>query len=96
MRRGVWLACGLAVMMIACATLHTSPAQAGKRLALVIGNNDYENVPKLQKAVNDAGAISQELAKHYMKIPPKTQSMQVQLTYADGTTSPVRSFTAPK
>jgi uncharacterized caspase-like protein len=63
MRRGVWLACGLAVMMIACATLHTSPAQAGKRLALVIGNNDYENVPKLQKAVNDAGAISQELAK---------------------------------
>jgi hypothetical protein len=32
----------------------------------------------------------------YMKIPPKTQSMQVQLTYADGTTSPVRSFTAPK
>jgi hypothetical protein len=51
MRRGVWLACGLAVMMIACATLHTSPAQAGKRLALVIGNNDYENVPKLQKAV---------------------------------------------
>jgi hypothetical protein len=31
-----------------------------------------------------------------MKVPPKTQSMQVQLTYADGTTSPVRSFNAPK
>ena len=32
-------------------------------MALVIGNNAYENVPALKKAVNDAGAISQELAK---------------------------------
>src|SRR5262249_12591516 len=40
-----------------------SPTFAAKRVALVIGNNDYENVPKLQKAVNDAEAISQELAK---------------------------------
>jgi hypothetical protein len=41
----------------------TSPADAAKRVALVIGNNDYDNVPKLQKAVNDADAISKELAK---------------------------------
>jgi citrate lyase beta subunit len=32
----------------------TAPAHAEKRVALVIGNNDYRNVPKLQKAVNDA------------------------------------------
>ena len=32
----------------------------------------------------------------YMKVPPKMGSMQVQLTYADGTTSPARSFNAPK
>jgi hypothetical protein len=31
-----------------------------------------------------------------MKVPPKTASMQVQLTYVDGTTSPVRRFNAPK
>jgi hypothetical protein len=31
-----------------------------------------------------------------MKVPPKTISMQVQLTYVDGTTSPTRSFNAPK
>jgi len=31
-----------------------------------------------------------------MKIPPKTKSMQVQLTYLDGTQSPVRNFNAPK
>ena len=31
------------------------------RLALVIGNNDYETIPKLQKAVNDANAITDTL-----------------------------------
>ena len=30
------------------------PAHAEKRVALVVGNNDYRNVPKLLKAVNDA------------------------------------------
>ncbi len=47
----------------ACLVLLASPASAAKRVALVIGNDAYENVPALQKAVNDAGAISQELAK---------------------------------
>jgi uncharacterized caspase-like protein len=37
------------------------PAQAEKRVALVIGNNDYKNVPKLQKAVNDARAMGDTL-----------------------------------
>ena len=43
--------------------LAASPAQAEKRVALVIGNNAYENVPQLQKAVNDADAVSKELGK---------------------------------
>ncbi len=37
------------------------PAQAEKRVALVIGNNDYKNVPKLQKAVNDARTMGDTL-----------------------------------
>ena len=37
-----------------------------------------------------------ESATLYLKVPPKTASMQVQLTYVDGTTSPARSFTPPK
>ncbi|MBR0871116.1 caspase family protein [Bradyrhizobium tropiciagri] len=37
------------------------PAQAAKRVALVIGNNDYKNVPKLQKAVNDARTMGDTL-----------------------------------
>ncbi len=50
--------------------LFVSPAQAGKRVALVIGNNAYENVPQLQKAVNDAEAIAEELAKLGFEVVP--------------------------
>src|SRR3954454_23802784 len=51
------LACGLAVTVLGIA----APAQAAKRVALVIGNNDYRNVPKLQKAVNDARSMGDAL-----------------------------------
>jgi hypothetical protein len=40
-----------------------APAHAEKRVALVIGNNDYRNVPKLQKAVNDARTMGDTLKK---------------------------------
>ena len=36
-------------------------AHADKRVALVIGNNDYKFVPKLQKAVNDARTMGDTL-----------------------------------
>src|ERR1700733_13587229 len=39
------------------------PAHAEKRVALVIGNNDYKNVPKLQKAVNDARTMGDTLKR---------------------------------
>ena len=52
---------GLAATL--CLSFLAAPAHAAKRVALVIGNNAYENVPALQKAVNDSEAISQELAK---------------------------------
>nr|WP_229184123.1 caspase family protein [Bradyrhizobium oropedii] len=47
-------------LAIAFAAL-AAPAQAEKRVALVIGNNDYRNVPKLQKAVNDARTMGDTL-----------------------------------
>lgn len=31
-----------------------SPALAQKRVALVIGNDGYQNIPALKKAINDA------------------------------------------
>jgi hypothetical protein len=46
---------------LATAALSTAPAFAAKRVALVIGNNDYRNVPKLQKAVNDARSMGDAL-----------------------------------
>ncbi|MGB6389871.1 MAG: caspase family protein [Methyloceanibacter sp.] len=53
----------LAVGIIACLGLLASPAHAANRVALVIGNNAYEHVPALQKAVNDSEAIAAELAR---------------------------------
>jgi hypothetical protein len=35
----------------------------GRRVALVIGNDRYENLPGLQKAVNDARAVTERLAR---------------------------------
>ena len=51
------LALGVVVSLLAAA----QPAWAEKRVALVIGNDDYKNVPKLQKAVNDARAMGNTL-----------------------------------
>jgi len=52
----------IAIFGLAAALLTLAqPAQAEKRVALVIGNNDYRNVPKLQKAVNDARTMGDTL-----------------------------------
>jgi hypothetical protein len=37
------------------------PAMAERRLAFVVGNDNYQNVPSLLKARNDAGSIAQAL-----------------------------------
>jgi hypothetical protein len=51
----------LAWSLAATFMMLAAPAHAGKRVALVIGNNDYKNVPKLQKAVNDARTMGNTL-----------------------------------
>ena len=38
-------------------------AAAERRVALVIGNDNYQNLPKLEKAVNDANSVAAELKK---------------------------------
>ena len=47
--------------MVAAFAVSAVPAQAEKRVALVVGNNDYRNVPKLLKAVNDARTMGDTL-----------------------------------
>jgi hypothetical protein len=58
-----WLSFGAALAFSLAASLLAlaAPAHAEKRVALVIGNNDYKNVPKLQKAVNDARTMGDTL-----------------------------------
>jgi hypothetical protein len=57
-----WLSFRAALALsLVVSLLAFTPAHAEKRVALVIGNNDYKNVPKLQKAVNDARTMGDTL-----------------------------------
>jgi len=57
-----WLSSLLAATGIVAASLtFSAPALAEKRVALVVGNNDYKHVPKLLKAVNDARTMGDTL-----------------------------------
>jgi Caspase domain len=53
----------LLLFIISAFTALLTPADAQRRLALVVGNNDYQNVPALKTAVNDARAMSKSLEK---------------------------------
>ena len=41
------------------------PDTQGKNYALIIGNNEYDNLPTLKTAVNDATAIADVLQERY-------------------------------
>src|SRR5438046_286193 len=49
------------LLVLAVLVTAASPAAAQNRLAFVVGNNAYENVDPLLKAVNDARAVAQSL-----------------------------------
>src|ERR1700694_6221649 len=61
MKNGLPVRIALALSFVVSLLPLSAPAQAEKRVALVIGNNDYRNVPKLQKAVNDARTMGETL-----------------------------------
>jgi len=62
MKKLISLKYALAALLAALFSVLALPAaHAEKRIALVIGNNDYKNVPKLQKAVNDARTMGDTL-----------------------------------
>lgn len=46
-----------------CLFVLAAGAAEARNLALVIGNDDYQHVPRLKKAANDAGAVSAELTR---------------------------------
>jgi hypothetical protein len=59
--RGISVGRAALLGLVSALLTFVSPALAAKRVALVIGNNDYRNVPKLQKAVNDARTMGDTL-----------------------------------
>ena len=61
MKSGLSFRAALALGFAASLLMLSATAHAEKRVALVIGNNDYKNVAKLQKAVNDARTMGDTL-----------------------------------
>ena len=51
----------LAILVLGVAMGFATTARAEKRIALLVGNNAYQNIPRLQTAVNDARAVSTAL-----------------------------------
>lgn len=54
---------GLLLSALGLAVCLPAPTQAQKRVALLVGNNGYENVPRLGTAINDARALGETLRK---------------------------------
>lgn len=76
MKRYLVLACcllGLAGMVCAAPE---------RRVALVIGNNTYQNLPTLDKAVNDANAVASELKKVGFEVAAYTNVGQKRMNQA--------------
>src|SRR5258708_27739619 len=73
--------------VLAVSVLFANAAEAARRVALVIGNDQYQNLPKLQKAVADAGAYADVLkAKGFDEVMLKTDLSRSQM---DEAVSPV-------
>jgi hypothetical protein len=53
--------CAAALAAFLFAAASTVPAAAQKRVALVVGNDGYQNIPPLQKAINDARTVGEAL-----------------------------------
>ena len=57
-----WRAFGPGLLWAVLALVLIAPPAYAKRLALVIGNDNYQQVTRLDKAANDADAMARELA----------------------------------
>ncbi|MET0866979.1 MAG: caspase family protein [Pseudorhodoplanes sp.] len=77
-RRLLWS--GAIVVAAFCAT--TDASLAAKRVALVVGNDDYAEVPKLNAAVNDARAIREALAKRGFDVVLVENGTKLQISRA--------------
>ena len=58
----------LALTALGLVTGLPGPVRAEKRVALLVGNNGYENVPRLDRAIYDAQALGEALKKIGFKV----------------------------
>ena len=64
-----------------CLMVSTLPSPAlAKRVALVIGNNNYQNVTRLQKAVNDANSVAKTMRKLGFQVIKKLNANRTAMT----------------
>ncbi len=63
--RQPFIVIAIAVLVLAQSALAAGDIEFGRYHALVIGNNDYQNLPKLETAVGDAEAVAQVLKQNY-------------------------------
>ena len=54
---------GLLLSTLGLVACLAGPAQAENRVALLLGNNGYENLPRLDRAISDARALGEALKK---------------------------------
>jgi uncharacterized caspase-like protein len=69
-------------VLVMCLLLWATGAEAGERLALVIGNGDYANLPILANPASDAALVAANLTKVGFKVTALTNQTQGQLKSA--------------
>lgn len=79
---------GLLLLLVVAAMLAPSVAAPETRHALVIGNNAYDVLPELHKAVNDAHAVSHTLSELGFRVTTETnlderETMRAVVRFAD-------------
>src|SRR5690349_22850927 len=70
----------LRFLLVAAALLICGPALAEKRVALVLGNSAYQNVPPLANPVNDAALMADTFRKAGFDLVELKQNLTVQET----------------
>src|SRR5437763_7895043 len=58
-----WAILLVCIIAMGLAASSASAASSGRRVAFVVGNSDYKNVPELPNPINDARAVAESLKR---------------------------------
>ncbi len=74
--------CAMGLLVALSVLLLAGAAEAGPRIALVIGMSKYQNIPQLANTVKDASAVSEELKKLGFEVETSIDQPLAQLVEA--------------